>query len=400
MVKQVGPQTYLFAGTAMNVLDDWLPIAVHLQSMNSKAKFEMLIPFSWILKSDNLKDLEVISEELVSCVYVADGANARVYPSLAIARQSMKGQLWAKLLRSRGFGGQIDISSALWQRSRTLLFDWTHHAAEGPLGDWFLSNSFASCVAICHGPVPDFTDQADAHGPNRRHFSAGTWEKTLFIGSNAVRFPGDARHIAVGIPRHSPSWQAYLRSRFGFDGSGHTVLFSRPPDDYPRRFQTQQVREFGYQVVRDATQRLGHHLLIKRHPHEIDGWSPLEVTNFSAADWSWSQTSSMSLLQSVSLAALFQSMVALDSIAAGSIAISLRRWAWNATGNQGNFHETFLESQGLVLEVDSRDALVNAIRLAPNDACRIAQSRYENLIGPLSAESGLAAATAIMGHCE
>ncbi len=400
MVKQVGSRTYLFAGTAMNVLDDWLPIAFHLQSMDSRAQFELLIPFSWILKSDDLKDLEVIAEELFSRVYVANGATARVFPSLAIARKSLKGQLRHKLRRSREFGGRVDISSALWQRSRTLMFDWTHHSAEGPLGEWFLNNSFASCVAICHGPVPDFVDQAVSHGPDRRHFSTSTWEKTLFIGSNAVRFHGSARYLVVGIPRHSPSWQAYLRSRFGFDGSGHTVLFSRPADNYPRRFQTQQVREFGYQVVFDAARELGHHLQIKRHPHEIDGWAPAEATRLSAREWNWSQLSSMSLLQSTSSVALFQSMVALDCIATGSVAVSVRRWGWNATGNQSEFHETFLEAQGMVLEVDSRDALMNAIRLAPNDAVRIAQSRYENLVGPLSAEAGLAAATAVMDHCE
>lgn len=390
----------MFAGTAMNLLDDWLPIAAHLQSIDPKAEFELLIPFSWVLKSNDLMDLEAISKELVSRVYVADGATASVFPSLAIARQFMEGRIRAKLGRSRRYGNQVDISSALWQRSRTLLFDWTHHTAEGPLGEWFQSNSFASCVAICHGPVPDFIDQLDAHGPDRRHFSTEIWKKTLFIGSNAIRFPGDARYAVVGIPRHSPSWQKYLGTRFGFDGSRHTVLFSRPPDSYTRRFQTHQVREFGYQVVSNAAQALGHHLLIKRHPHEIDGWTPLDDDHFSSGNWSWAQSSSMSLLQSVSTVALFQSMVALDCIAAGSIAVSLRRWAWSATGNQDDFHETFLENQGLVVEVGSQDALMDMIRLVPNDALQMAQKRYEDLIGPLSAEAGLAAATAIMAHCK
>lgn len=370
------------AGTAMNVLDDWLPIVRELRSIVPELEVEIFIPFRWILNADPTHDLDRVADELVDRLIVEEGSGRAIsFETVRGARLgSKRGRLHRKLQRLTS--ANVPIQSPNWQQERTLLFDWTHWSADGTLGSWFVQNNFRKCFAINHGPVPNFL--LSNHGPQLTNFSADVWKKTHFLGTASVNWRAATEKTVVGIPRHSTSWMKYLQTIASPLPPDSVVYISRAEDSNSPPFMPPGTRAPVLKWLFSACRERDVHLVVKRHPHEfaheISGILPRRELDHT---WSLASDSTVAIAQLARAVAVTHSMVSLDVVAAGKAPVSLRALSWALAGAGNPAEQTWLESVGLVRNTRSTQEAVEELWGPTEESSSSSlRDRYRELVGP------------------
>ncbi len=372
-------------GTAMNVLDDWLPTLYALQETHPELEAQLFIPHRWILKADPTRDLEMLSEAIFSEVIVEERHGTfRTYKSIQHARKESKKRRFATTARGLLLGGSTSVFSARWQRERILLFDWQHSSAEGTLGTWFQDNQFMACFALSHGHVPNFHDTAHVHAPQRSDFSRQVWSKTSFLGTRCLTWPDGSAGENIGIPRHDAQWIERVASVSENLPAKTTTYISRPEDEFVPSFLPSGTREPLIAWLFQQCREHDSYLLVKRHPHEFRSFEGVLPQREYGNTWSFADQSALSILLQSEYVTMTQSNVALDAIAAARVPISLRRVAWSLVNVDRPLVATWMEAEALVWTPETPDDAKSAIWAEITER-QLDQLRgnYERLVGPL-----------------
>lgn len=387
-------------GTAMNVLDDWLPILHALKNLHPELEAQLFIPFKWILRADPAHDLEALSEEIFLEVIVEKSpGDFRAFDSIRHARNALKKRRKPRLssvVRSPIFRHRPPITSTPWQADRILLFDWSHSAASGTLGNWYRDNGFMACFALCHGPVPDFRHNAQNHAPNRDNFSGPVWSKTFFFGADCVAWPDISRRDNLGMPRHDPQWLKKIGSVSKELPAKSLTYISRAEDNLAPGYLPVGSRlpllSWLYAQCRENEA----HLVVKRHPHEFTGFGESLPRSEYGNTWSFANQSALSNILRSEYVAMTHSSVALDAIATGRAPVSLRNAAYSLAGLGVPEVETWLEAEFLILTPRTPEAATAAIwNPADNSKWTLLRNHYERLVGQLDGNPATNAARRI-----
>ncbi len=341
---------YVMVGTALNVLDVWLPIYAELVGEHVNARAVVVFPFPWILQTPPHDDvLVILADDLgVECIVIFEQVGMRFVTVSAAMKFVRKKPLrllaaFVGAMYRRRFGSGISaalakmssiaaierIDSKEWQASRLLLFDWTHGATGGIYGDWFSNSEFIWCFAsnhagypIMHSDCSELVGQAISPSVRARTTALVSKKGSRPVEGLRVKYCGLARHdarwlhliVAASREMHPlPPKPLVLFSRgFGSGWLGKTTTYGRDE-------RTQIIR-----TAHDVAQRLGLHLVIKLHPQEInDIESILGKTDQAAPTYSVSAGHPLHLALDSLASLIISTSVVADCLRVGSVPIDI-----------------------------------------------------------------------------
>jgi len=205
----------LLMGTALNVLDTWLPIVGQLRARGKTAN--LLIPYSHIIRRSSPDDVlislgntyfenvfvqhrgEILKlhslEHAYACFntdFVGSSARWRTWQVVQVARRASP---------PRRFRTNIsEILDAI--RGEALLSDWSNYRGSAEFHDQVIreaENRNFSIFSIDHSTVPTV-------GEPTKQVPAGWTHFSNLRDHNAMTSHSSRRMVGAGIPRHDPQW--------------------------------------------------------------------------------------------------------------------------------------------------------------------------------------------------
>lgn len=346
---------YVILGTAMNMLDVWLPVVLGSDNRNQgEVRIVVVVPYHWVLERVQPDDIlvEMADAAKVQCILVSGNAGIR-FASISEARMSLFGsksssgsvqsaplanfvtqlrKMLRRLMRrlmKRYWAWTRDeqISAKDWQTGRVLLYDWSLAGMGGICGGWFSENSFAAAYAANHAVIPVMATDTTSPGLG---FSDSVRKRTLFAVHNHM--DQDVPGVAVlksGIARHDSQWLEtlcrYSRERHSVS-TKDIVLFSRGTGSgWPSLTGESGVarRADILRAVFGVTRTLNLRLLVKLHPTEENNLHEILPSESAGHAWSVTVAHPLQLAQDAGSCLVIASSVVADCLRAGVIPIDV-----------------------------------------------------------------------------
>lgn len=280
---------FLLMGTALNLLDSWLPIVSGLRKTGFSGA--VLFPYEFILaRADGDDTTLAIAEEIFESVYVFSRTRLHHFNSIRAAWQEFGatnfepkkpnnsfsgflGKIWRVLLLVAGPVSSIEKYYAKRLTNsipgKVLLYDITNRTQDKMFHDKVehaATRAGFKIFSLPHAPVPLM---AEHRGPqvipdgwtHVSHLTHGLW------GPNPLL---TGRIINQGIPRHDPDWVTSLvaksREIHGDPPAPYAVLMSHgggPGYSFSEESKVRVIEQLGA-LLRD----MGIGLVVKKHPTE------------------------------------------------------------------------------------------------------------------------------------
>lgn len=412
------PQEYVIAGTALNMLDIWMPVVSEIRSNTRSTKFCVFVPYVWMLKIPPTDDVLVrlADEEEVECIIVLGNLHLRferVSSAMRFAKSKRRlrvAQLIKRAYRStpmsralvslalKGLGviAVQDVSSSNWQTSRTLLFDWGHGGAEGIYGSWFRENHFKRCFAASHAVFPLITDELlQVVGES---FATSVSSKTTAIASTThhVVAEGGPEVFLSPLPRHDAAWiNRVVRTSREMHSipKSSIVLFSRAyGSGWLGKTLTDGRDERAAIIDRlhQAALELDLHLLIKQHPQERNDIDQiLGKPKQGAQSWSISAAHPLHLATDCLASFVISTTVVADCLRIGRLPVDvLDLGTTRSTPHGPHPHCLLTRRDGVLAQVSTKSELIDLLRAAASGKEQM-RIRTEDFLPQLTADAYL-----------
>lgn len=276
-------------GTALNLLDSWLPIVSGLSRKGFAGS--VIFPYEFIPARADLDDTTLaIAEEIFESVWVFSGTRLHHFNSIRAAWQEFgptkleskkpnhsfskfSWKIWRILLVVAGLVGSLEKYSAKRLINsipgKCLLYDITTRTQDKMFHDrveYAATRAGFKIFSLAHGPVPIWAEQ---RGPQA---IPDEWTHVSHLvhdlrGPNPLR---TGRIINAGIPRHDPDWVTSLvaksREIHGDPPAPYAVLMSHGghhSGGFSDESKVRVIEQIGA-LLRD----MGIGLVVKKHPTE------------------------------------------------------------------------------------------------------------------------------------
>lgn len=402
-------QEYVIAGTALNMLDIWMPVVSQMRRHNEFTRFCVFVPYVWMLKIPPADDVLVrlADEEEVECIIAVGDMHLRFWrtsSAMKFAKSKKRlrvAQLLGKVYRKtpamralailslRGLGviAVLDASSPDWQSNRTLLFDWGHGGAEGIYGSWFRENNFKRCFAASHAVFPLVAGELSR--VVGESFSTSVASKTTAIVStkhHGVTERGPEILLSP-LPRHDAAWidRVVQTSReMHRIPKKSIVLFSRAHGSgwYGKTLTDgRDERTAIIGLLHQAALELNLHLLIKQHPQERnDIQQILGESKHGVQSWSISAAHPLHLATDCLASFVIATTVVADCLRIGRLPVDvLDLGTTSSTPNGPHPHCLLTRRDGAFAQASTKNELIDLLRVAASGREEV-QIKTEDLL--------------------
>ena len=358
---------FAILGTALNMLDSWLPIADLLVKEGKRGA--AIVPYAFILERASPNDTLVkMADEILSSFIVFRGTRISRYSSLEDAiRESLEvsqNKLLKNFLRrARTLASRILLRSRINQKlvlrnvdhllsriqGKTLLYDVSNHGRDNSIHNLLARRAAGKgfrFFSISHAPVPVWDGTTISIPQQWTHFChmQASNDCNLHAESDAV--------FHVGIPRHDDMWAKRLieesRNLHGHVIEPNAVLLSHGSGT---QGFSEKGKVFATRQLKSVLDSLKVELLIKKHPTEI-----------LSTDLKDSETRGhpLHILNDSKLAFFFMSSTVADALFLGKPAFQLIDLARRSEFDSRR-QKTWAEKKNLVENCESWEQLVKKI---------------------------------------
>lgn len=387
---------FLLMGTALNMLDTWLPVVSGLRERGLSGT--VLFPYAFILERSAVDDTTLsIAEDVFDSVYVFSENRLNWFPSVASAwacfREKPSGEKGSKqallkfrakiraaFSRIRKFDGRSEesLASQLVETisGRVLLYDVTNRTQDKMFHDYVDSQASLRgfrVFSLPHAPVPIMSGEDDL---GEVPFG---WTHVSHLNASAESHqPAKAgSRIAMGIPRHDSEWVGRLiaRSRrlHSTPKQPYMVLFSHGGGD---GYSFSDEKKFAViERLGETLRKMNMRLVVKKHPTEHLS---------SGQNFTLSNAHPLHLIESANAVFVFLTSVVADALYFGKPIIQILEIASDLRESRTS-RRTWAEAKGLAFTCDSFEELEIALSKLASGLSTLGTNlspRYGDLLVP------------------